>query len=62
MARPKKLAVGAWNGQAKLSLRQVLEIREDRGASQRDIAAKFGISQSQVSRIQGRRRWRKVSG
>jgi len=48
----------------KLSDQQVLDLRELRkaGANQLDLAADFGISQSQVSKIVRGLRWQKAGG
>ena len=42
---------GAKNGSAKLTENQVVEIRAAEGLSQRGLAAKYGISQKQISDI-----------
>ncbi|HEV2540221.1 MAG TPA: HNH endonuclease [Frateuria sp.] len=50
-------AVGESNGRARLTEAQVKEIRAS-GGSQRQIAARFGIANSQVSLIKRRKIWR----
>jgi hypothetical protein len=51
--------LGEDNLQAKLTRVTVREVRQAEG-SQRQIAKRFGISQSQVSRIRGRRFWQHI--
>ena len=49
---------GARNGKARISTTEVLEIRKLRGQMLvREIAARYGLSASQVSKIQLRRQW-----
>lgn len=47
---------GERNGQAKITLLDVIAIREDH-RFQRVIAKEYGISQQQVSRIRRAERW-----
>ena len=48
---------GVRSATCKLTEAQVLAIRDAEG-KQKDIAARFGIGQDQVSRIKGGKRWR----
>jgi hypothetical protein len=49
---------GERNASAKLTAAQIQEIRALKGqVFQRDIAARFGVTQQQVSRIQSGKRW-----
>lgn len=49
---------GARNGQAKLIASDVIEIRAMAGSMlQRDLARKFGVSESLIGLIQNRKRW-----
>lgn len=53
-------SIGVRNGRAKLSQREVLEIRRicaDGLSSQGDIARQFGVTQTAVSRVHKRQRW-----
>lgn len=50
-------ARGETNGQAKLNETDVLAIRSENGLSQRELAAKYGISKTQVGRILSRETW-----
>ncbi len=52
----KRVAAGERTGNAKLTVRQVAEIRED-GRSQSVIAADYGVTQTTVSRIKLRQTW-----
>lgn len=51
--------VGEINGMAKLTEKEVLEIREkhDRGRKQYKLAEEYGISQGYVSEIVNRKKW-----
>jgi hypothetical protein len=51
------MLAGATHPLAKLTDEMVREIRSTKGATHKQIAAKFGISCSQVSRIRKRARW-----
>jgi hypothetical protein len=58
--KPEKRRRGESHGQAKLSSSIVLEIRalyNDGGLSQRTLAAKYDLSQSQIGRILRRESW-----
>jgi hypothetical protein len=57
MARKRRSNIGAKNPQAKLTAEQVAEIRAAPG-SQRKIAARFGVGQTQVGKIKRGERWR----
>jgi len=57
MVRKKRQAKGSQLPQTKLSPRDVLAIRSDPG-TQESIAIKYDISQSQVSAIRNRKKWR----
>ncbi len=50
-------AVGEQNGRSKLTSSEVLEIRHSHGTN-REIAARFGIANSQVSLIKRRKIWK----
>jgi hypothetical protein len=58
--RMKKLSDRARAAQAKLTLQQALEIRDAEG-KQRDIAARYGITQATVSAIKRGKTWRDYS-
>ena len=52
-----RLAYGERNRSTRLSEEQVREIRDLRGAPQKEVAARFGVTQAHVSNIQtGKRR------
>jgi len=55
---PTRLA-GEQHPLRRLTARQVREIREAKGL-QREIAAKYGIRQQQVSRIKNGKRWKET--
>src|SRR5436190_17812213 len=55
--RKGRTARGERQGHSKLRTDDVLEIRRLTGSSQREIARRFGISQSMVSDIVSRRKW-----
>lgn len=56
MLRKGRGPIGDRNVHSKLSPSQVNSIKQETG-SQREIAAKYGINQSQVSRIRNGKRW-----
>jgi DNA invertase Pin-like site-specific DNA recombinase len=56
MTKKGRVARGEANGDAKLKKEQVYAIREDPRAH-REIAADYGVSRTQVSRIKKRERW-----
>ena len=58
--RMKKLSDHARASHAKLTLEQALEIREADG-TQREIAARFGVTQATVSAIKRGKTWRDYS-
>ena len=59
---PINRLVGSKNGASKLTLTQIVEIRELAGVTpQRTVAKRYGISPGQVSRIQTGRRWPNVA-
>ncbi|KKM77677.1 hypothetical protein LCGC14_1367570 [marine sediment metagenome] len=53
----KELSVHDRDHHAKLSALQVLDIRQDKGHTQQDLALLFGIKQPEVSRILRGERW-----
>ncbi len=57
MAEKGRAAKGSGNGQAKLTEEQVLEIRASSEA-QRVLAARYGVSQTLVSKIRLRKFWK----
>lgn len=54
---PERVPQGEHNGQAKLTLAAVVEIRALRGIPQRMVADAYGISQQHVSTLQSGRLW-----
>lgn len=48
---------GAQHGMAKLALADVAQIKADRLTSSRDLARRFGVGQTQISRIRSGKRW-----
>lgn len=56
----KKINLGESGGMAKINSDQVFEIINSK-ETQRNIALKFGISQTQVSRIKNKQRWNHLS-
>lgn len=62
LRNPGTQARGSRQGHAKLTEAQVAEIREllTQGVKQRDIAARFGVTQSNISKIKNHQ-WRHVT-
>lgn len=57
----RRHAFGQRNGEAKLTdeqVRRIRELYETTGTTQRQLAARFGVAQSTISDIVGRRKWR----
>lgn len=48
---------GERSGTAKLSLKEVLEILEASEETQHQLACRYGVSQSTISRIKSKKRW-----
>lgn len=56
--KPLRENSGSRNGKAKLTIAQVMEIREMKGkVKQRELAAMFGVSCAQISKVMLRRQW-----
>ena len=57
--RPSERHRGEWNGNAKLTWDQAMEIRQrvDNGESGRALAKEFGVAPTQISRIKNRQGW-----
>jgi len=53
-------ARGTTNGSAKLTEKQVLEIRAIRGMSQRAIGKLYGVGQDTISLIINRKKWKHI--
>lgn len=60
--RKGRIKFGETNGVARLTSDQVIAIRDELaiGASQAELAAKFQIHQSEISRIASRKRWARI--
>lgn len=56
--QPRVSHKGSSNGQAKLTNADVLAIRAADGASQRRLAAQFGVAQGRISAIRSGKSWK----
>jgi Mor family transcriptional regulator len=60
MVAKRRQPLGERNGRAKLTLRQVLNIRGSSGKAYNDLAKTYDVSAGQISRIVRRKKWASV--